>query len=231
VSAPRGLPREPAGARPGDLVVARAWKYDGGAHWVVPGRYLGADRHGDWVFQPRGSLVSRPGHAFLAASDAVCLFPRHGDWVATFYDAGHPRGLRVYVDIATGIGWRALNPAGWEASSIDMDLDVVLYAGGEAYVDDEDEFAAHTLAKQYPEALVEAMRAACADVHAWVAAGAAPFDGIEQLDGTGQLDDTGQLEGTGNPSGTAAAWFAAGRAQARNRTLSPTSPPTIRETP
>lgn len=228
MSAPRGLPRVPAGARPGDLVVARAWKYDGGAHWVVPGRYLGADRHGDWVFQPRGSLVSRPGHAFLAASDAVCLFPRDGEWVATFYDAGHPRGLRVYVDIATGIGWRELNPAGWEASSIDMDLDVVLYAGGEAYVDDEDEFAAHTLAKQYPDALVQAMRAACADVHAWVAAGAAPFDGIGQLD---DIDDVRPEAsgGTGPSRGTAAAWFAAGRAQAH--TLTPTSPPTIRETP
>jgi len=223
VSAPRGLPRAPEGARPGDLVVARAWKYDGGAHWVVPGLYLGADRHGDWVFQPRGSLVSRPGHAFLAASDAVCLFPRDGDWVATFYDAGHPRGLRVYVDIATGIGWRTLSPAGWEASSIDMDLDVVLYAGAGAYVDDEDEFAAHTLAKQYPDALVAAMRAACAEVHARVAAGAAPFDGIEQLD----RPET--FGGTGSPPGTAAGWFAAGRAQ--HHPTPHTTAPTTLETP
>jgi len=198
VSAPRGLPRSPAGARPGDLVVARAWKYDGGAHWVVPGRYLGADRHGDWIFQPRGSLVSRPGHAFLAASDAVCLFPRDGDWVATFYDAGHPRDLRVYVDISTALGWRPLLPAGWEANSIDMDLDVLRYAGGEAYIDDEDEFAAHTAAKQYPGPLVAAMRAACAGIHGRVAAGAPPFDGTEA------------------GGGTAAGWFAAGRAQTKH---------------
>ncbi|GER23517.1 hypothetical protein NCCP1664_20120 [Zafaria cholistanensis] len=231
MSAPRGLPRAPAGARPGDLVVARAWKYDGAAHWVVPGWYLGADRHGDWVFQPRGSLVSRPGHAFLAASDALCLFPRAGDWVATFYDAAHPQGLRVYVDISTGLGWQALRPAGWEASSIDMDLDVVRYAGGGACVEDEDEFAAHAPAKGYPEALVAAMREACAAVHARVAAGEAPFDGIDQLDHPEAPAPPAPPHGPHPARGTAAAWFDAARARTNHPTIPPTAPPTPRETP
>ena len=76
------------------------------------------------------------------------------------------------------------------------------------------------------------MRAACADVHAWVAAGAAPFDGIDQLDGAGQLDRPEASGGTVKPAGTAAAWFAAGRAQSQHHAIpSTTSTPTTLETP
>ena len=194
MSLPGALADGPDGIAPGDLVVARAWKYDGAAHWVVPGRYLGADEHGHWVFQPRGSFVARPGLGFMAASDAVCLFPHAGSWVATFYDDEHPDGCLVYVDISTGLGWRPLLPAGWEANSIDMDLDVVRFAGRPAFVDDEDEFAEHTVTKSYPAGLAADMRAACASVHRAVSAGAAPF------------------------GGTAAGWFAAGRRAAPTTT-------------
>ncbi|MEE1620112.1 DUF402 domain-containing protein [Zafaria sp. J156] len=188
MSIPEGLLPHPEGAVPGDLVAARAWKYDGGAHWVVPGRYLGADRHGDWVFQPAGSFVARPGLAFHAESDAVCLFPRGGDWVATFYDEDHPDGVRLYIDVSTSLGWRPLRPAGWEANSIDMDLDVVDSAERGLYLDDEDEFTEHAGRYGYPEELVRRMRASADSLLDDVGARRAPFD----------QDTAGQ-------------WFAAGR--------------------
>ncbi|WP_372697825.1 DUF402 domain-containing protein [Arthrobacter sp. JSM 101049] len=175
MSLPQGLAASPEGIAEGDFVMARAWKYDGGAHWVVPGRYLGADDHGHWVIQPTGSLVSRPGSAFHAASDAICLFPRHGDWVGTFYDEHHPERLRVYLDVSHNLGWRPLKPVGWEFNSIDMDLDVVGTADGSVLLDDEDEFAEHAQLMAYPPELVERMRSAAADLLARVRDGDEPF--------------------------------------------------------
>ena len=47
VSCPIGLSRTPGQPRLGQLVVARAWKYDGTPHWVVPGYLLGSDEYWD----------------------------------------------------------------------------------------------------------------------------------------------------------------------------------------
>ena len=47
----------------GQLVVARNRKWNGKAHWVVPGRYIGEDRHGWWIFQGTNEFCSRPGAA------------------------------------------------------------------------------------------------------------------------------------------------------------------------
>ncbi|WP_417219071.1 DUF402 domain-containing protein [Arthrobacter sp.] len=175
MSLPRDLVPEPEGITEGDLVIARAWKYDGGAHWVVPGRYLGADRHGHWVIQPQGSLVSRPGAGFAAASDAVCLFPHQGDWVATCYDDSHPAGLRLYIDVSCNLGWQPLKLAGWEFNSIDMDLDVVRSTTRGVYLDDEDEFADHAGSMGYPAELVRRLQGAADDLLARVRTGAEPF--------------------------------------------------------
>ncbi len=181
------LRSEPAGAIPGELVVARAWKYDGGPHWVVPGTYLGADAAGHWIFQPAGAFVARPGAGFYAASDAVCLVPHQGpsgpdatvrtaDWVATFYDAAHPGDFRIYIDVSTGIGWRPLRPTGWEVHSVDMDLDVVRSSTRGVYLDDEDEFAEHRAAYGYPDGLVARMSAAAAELMAAVEGRRGVFD-------------------------------------------------------
>lgn len=175
MSLPQGLAAAPGGIAVGDFVIARAWKYDGGAHWVVPGRYLGADHHGHWVIQPQGSLVSRPGAGFAAESDAVCLFPHQGDWVATCYDETHPGDLRVYIDVSCILGWRPLKPQGWEFNSIDMDLDVVRSTTRGVYLDDEDEFADHALSLGYPEELVQRLQGAADDLLTRVRAGGEPF--------------------------------------------------------
>jgi hypothetical protein len=173
---PANLPRDPAGAVAGDLVVARAWKYDGHPHWVVPGRYLGADEHGHWIYQPAGSLVSRPGHGHWAETDAVCLVPRAGQWLGTFHD-DPAEDFRVYLDLSTQIGWRELPRGGWEANSVDMDLDVIDSRSRGIYLDDEDEFEEHASLMGYPHELVRAIRSEAEALLGALGAAHAPFDG------------------------------------------------------
>jgi len=163
--------------RPGDLVVARNRKFNGFAHWVVPGRYLGSDSNGHWVFQGTGEFISRPGAALYTASDAVLLIPHQGDWVATFYDGAHPDGVELYIDLATEPSWRRIRPGVVEFHLVDMDLDVIRTRDRGVYVDDEDEFARHRLEMNYPPALCSRMEAACASLAAAVADRQAPFDG------------------------------------------------------
>lgn len=171
--------RIPAGLEPGQLVVARNRKWNGKAHWVVPGSYLGEDHHGWWIFQGTNQFCSRPGAAFYAESDAVLLIPRSGDWVATFYDDAHPNGVRVYVDLAVAHEWSTIRPGVTEFHMIDMDLDVVLTADRGVYIDDEDEFAEHRLAMNYPAQLVESLQSAADQLYQAVKAQQAPFDGTD----------------------------------------------------
>lgn len=162
---------------PGDLVVARNRKYDGSAHWVVPGQYLGSDKHGHWVFQGTHEFISRPGAALYTGSDAVMLIPHAGEWVATFHDEAHPSGVELYIDLATELAWQRIRPHVIEFHMIDMDLDVVRTARRGLYVDDEDEFAEHRVKYSYPAELCARIESACKDLMAAVAARHAPFDG------------------------------------------------------
>ncbi|MFC0580890.1 DUF402 domain-containing protein [Micrococcoides hystricis] len=159
----------------GDMIVARAWKYDGRPHWVVPGTYLGSDEHGYWVYQGRGCFVSRPGVGFYAGNDAVSLFPYSGDYIATCYGKGRGRS-RIYVDISTALRADPIRPTGFDFHSIDMDLDVILTQSGEVLIDDEDEFVEHTHQMGYPATLVEQTQQTCQQVHRDIAARHAPFD-------------------------------------------------------
>lgn len=144
-------------------------------HWEFDARFLGSDRHGDWIAIPAGTRMSRPGASYVAPTDQVGLAPPPGPeaergWLATFHDVGGP--LRVYVDITT--------PPAWDGAvlrAVDLDLDVLCGHSGRAWVDDEDEFAEHRLSLGYPEELVAAALASCERVHAQVAAAAPPYDG------------------------------------------------------
>lgn len=161
----------------GDLVVARNRKYDGGAHWVVPGRYLGADESGHWIFQGTHEFISRPGAALYTESDAILLIPHTGDWVATFYDETHPFGVELYIDLASELSWKRIREHVIEFHMIDMDLDVIRTAQDGLFVDDRDEFVEHAAAMSYPQALMEHTENTCAALVESVAAGQAPFDG------------------------------------------------------
>ncbi|MEA5454286.1 DUF402 domain-containing protein [Sinomonas sp. JGH33] len=172
------LPRE------GELVVARNRKWDGSAHWVVPGFHLGDDEHGAWIYQGRGEFISRPGVALHTLSDAVLLVPREGKFAATFYDDENPGEFRVYVDLAWDLSWRRIRPSSAERKGavefhmIDMDLDVIRSATRGVFVDDEDEFEEHRTSMAYPPWLVSAVREECARLYDAVRRGAGPFDGV-----------------------------------------------------
>lgn len=159
---------------PGTPVRVRASKWDGRPHWEFDGVWLGADEHGEWVGFPSGTSFARPGHAFTASWESVALFPRAG-WAAGF-NARHPLGLGIYVDLATVPEWRA-DASGWTVSYVDLDLDVVERAGAPAFIDDEDEFAEHTVSLGYPAELVARVRADAAVVLEAVQQRQAPFDG------------------------------------------------------
>ncbi|UYQ76311.1 YgaC family protein [Glutamicibacter sp. JL.03c] len=156
---PVDLPRNPEDISVGALVVARAWKYNGLPHWVVPGFYLGSDQYGHWLHQPAGSLVARPGAAHLARTNALCLIPLEGSWVATLY-ADPADDFDVYIDLSLGVGWRPLQQGGWEVNSVDLDLDVIRSRSRGTFLDDEDEFAEHGVSMGYPEELKAEIRAA-----------------------------------------------------------------------
>ncbi|MBV9830741.1 MAG: DUF402 domain-containing protein [Marmoricola sp.] len=133
---------------------------------------LGVDAHGTWIGITRGTLLASPTRAFHATADHVTLVPHDAWWLATFYGADPRRPFDVYVDIAT--------PAVWHGDglvrAVDLDLDVIRGTTGRVWVDDEDEFAAHRVARAYPDDVVEAALASCQQVLADVTAAAAPFD-------------------------------------------------------
>jgi len=159
---------------PGDPVRVRATKWLEQPHWEFDGVWLGADAHGDWVGFPAGTAFARPGHGFTATWQSVSLFPRAG-WAAAFNE-GHPRGLGIYVDLATVPEWRA-DAAGATVSYVDLDLDVVERAGAPAFIDDEDEFAEHAVAFGYPAELMAQVRADADAVLRAVQRHEPPFDG------------------------------------------------------
>lgn len=166
-----------ANAQQGELIVARNRKFDGTAHWVVPGKYLGEDSFGHWIFQGTGEFISRPGAALHTVSDAILLVPHTGEWVATFYDAAHPDGVSLYIDLATDFHWKRIRSGLVEFHMIDMDLDVIRSREHGLYVDDEDEFDQHSEQMNYPAKLRQKLRVECAALVDSVAAGLAPFDG------------------------------------------------------
>lgn len=165
----------------GELVVARNHKYDGTAHWVVPGRYLGSDDAGHWVFQGTHEFISRPGAAGYTQSDAVLLIPHRGDYVATFFDAAHPGGVEVYVDLAIDAQWRRIGPNTVEFHVVDMDLDVIRAQDRGLYVDDRDEFDQHRITMNYPPDLCTRMERAADALMEAVAARQPPFEGRDTV--------------------------------------------------
>ena len=81
----------------------------------------------------------------------------------------------MYVDITA--------PARWDGSvlrAVDLDLDVVRGETGRVWVDDEDEFAEHRVAWDYPASLVELATSTCAWVKAALTARESPFDGVHE---------------------------------------------------
>jgi uncharacterized protein len=173
---------------PGTLVGCRMRKWDGTPHWRFDARYLGQDDHGVWLGYPTGTRFSRPGRDYRTCHPGVVLFG-DGGWVADLY-RDNPRDVLLYIDLATVPEWRAVPDGGgrrpaFEVSAVDMDLDVLaLRPGserareqGDFFIDDEDEFAEHTVRYGYPASVVARVRADADALLATVSAGEPPYDG------------------------------------------------------
>ena len=154
-------------------------KWGGGRHWEYDAYVLGTDRHGTWLGAPRGTTVARPGVRFVSTYEYVSLVPDAG-FVVAFYSDSPDAPVELYVDIATSPRWD-----GAVVRAVDLDLDVLAQepgskqasARGESFIDDEDEFAEHTVQYGYPPSVVAQVRADADRLLAAVRAGEAPYDG------------------------------------------------------
>ncbi|MFI9485488.1 hypothetical protein ACIG47_03775 [Promicromonospora sp. NPDC052451] len=172
---------------PGTLVGSRMRKWDGGDHWRFDARYLGRDEHGTWLGYRPGTYFSRPGLAYHAKSPGLVVFGPVG-WVAELH-RGHPRGTLLYIDLTTVPEWHAVPDADggpeFVVTAADMDLDVIARTPGsrdarrygETYIDDEDEFAEHSVRYGYPPSVIERVRSDADALLAAVRAGEPPYDG------------------------------------------------------
>ena len=153
-------------------------KYDGREHWQEHYFLLGVDEIGTWLGMRAGTPFARPGVDVTARTDTVRLLPHQALWAAC-YNAPDPTGQlrsRTYVDITTPVSWTRTNE-GFRATLADIDLDVIELFTGEVFIDDEDEFEAHTVALSYPPELVDATRRTADEVFAAVCDHRPPFDG------------------------------------------------------
>jgi protein associated with RNAse G/E len=144
-------------------------KWDESPHWVHECIFLGSDAWGDWLGQLPGWASSRPGRDFDVRHPNVTLMAASGDWVYT--SNAFPHRTRVYIDIATEVGWEGGEPVG-----IDMDLDVVEHEDRGVFIDDRDEWDEHRAELGYPVELVDRLEALALDLERRVAASEPPFD-------------------------------------------------------
>ncbi|GAA3940466.1 hypothetical protein [Microbacterium soli] len=173
---------------PGTLMIFRWRKWDGSPHWANEEVYLGSDRWGDWLGQPSGWRSVRPGREFIAVSPDVTLIPHadaaHGADHAVTVHRDHPKGMRVYIDLAWNVRWTDGGTdaaTGWPvlATGIDMDLDVVRVAGERGtWVDDRDEWAEHSIRYGYPPETVAHLESLAVDLERRVRAQVPPFDDV-----------------------------------------------------
>lgn len=186
--ADQGLPSL-SPTEPGTPVLVRYRKWDGTRHWSFDGLYLGADEHGPWVGFRAGTRFARPGASYRSTGPGVGFFGDVG-WTPVLY-RGHPHGMRSYSDLTTVPRWRrlpggALAPrarARFEVTAVDLDLDVIAFEPdaaeprGQYFIDDEDEFAEHTVRYGYPPEVVARVRADADALLAVVRAEEPPYDG------------------------------------------------------
>lgn len=170
----------------GEPVRVEFSKWDGGPHWAYSGSYLGADRHGDWIGHPAGTLMARPGRSFIDTAAWLTLVPANGAaWLGTFNTPEHHLG--IYIDLTTPPTWHD-----GKLEMIDMDLDVVVPRDDrEPFIDDQDEFAEHTIAYGYPDDVVALIQTTATELLAAVIDRRPPFDGTAEH----WLDELARISG------------------------------------
>ncbi len=168
----------------GEPVRVRFRKWDGSPHWRTTMSYLGADEHGHWLGNHPGTEVTRPGAAYRGTAMTVKLIPHVGWFLANLNQP--PVRVTAYIDI-TSTPEFGRDEEGWLLGAVDLDLDVVRTADGRVWIDDEDEFAEHSVRYGYPAEVIARARATADQVLDAVRTGAEPYGTvwqhwIEQLD-------------------------------------------------
>ncbi|MGW1529937.1 DUF402 domain-containing protein [Streptomyces sp. NPDC002159] len=154
----------------GNSVLVDIRKYDGSlsAQWTAA--QLGEDEHGVWLGTAQGVPVSSATGGWTSRFRYVMLVPRGEWWTATF--CADP-GPEMYCDVCTVPEWNADRAV---LRTVDLDLDVVRFRGGEARIQDEDEFDEHRVRYGYPDNVIDKARQTCE----WLMeAGRRHGDGIE----------------------------------------------------
>ena len=129
-------------------------KWPARMHYCTTMTLLGTDSAGLWAGSRRGAAVSRgDGATGTFPTDAVTLFPPDRAWSARWYAqptaSGRPARFRFYLDITTR---PTLNDT--HISLVDLDLDLALTWNDDVVLLDEEEFAHHRTAFNYPDPLV-----------------------------------------------------------------------------
>ncbi|MGW6858380.1 DUF402 domain-containing protein [Streptomyces xanthophaeus] len=142
-------------AKEGISVLVDVRKYDGSlsARWTAV--RLGEDQHGVWLGTEQGVPVNSSTGEEPSRFAHVMLVPRGQWWTATF--CADP-GPEVYCDVCTVPDW---NTDGTVLHTVDLDLDVVRPRGGDAHIEDEDQFAERRMRYGYPDSVVDAARQTC----------------------------------------------------------------------
>lgn len=152
------LTRLPA---PGTPIRIAMRKWDESPHWTSGegAVYLGEDEYGWWYAQGQGVEYTRPGRTLVVPDLQIGCFARDRWHAALLHTVNDGHVYRVYVDVTSPPQWR-LGPDGIrELTAIDLDLDVVEFFDGRIALEDEDEFAEHTVELGYPEHVVATARA------------------------------------------------------------------------
>jgi len=128
-------------------------------HWEFDTTRLGQDEYGVWLGIALGCVAVSPTASFTWDRVGAMIIPDGEPWTAQFMASASAPTLsdyRLYVDIVT--------PPLWDGDTVrlvDLDLDVVVGADGSVAVADEDEFAEHSAAWNYPPDIVSLAERSC----------------------------------------------------------------------
>ena len=130
-------------------------KWDGSQHRQTTMVYLGSDEYGRWLAIPTGIDARLPGSPSVNRAAHVMLVPDDRCFLAHFNAAPSQNAICADVTTAPEFGH---DGNGWVVAAADMDLDVVRRRDGRIWIEDEDEFAEHTVSYGYPADVVATTR-------------------------------------------------------------------------
>lgn len=138
-------------------ITLQAQKYDRAPHMEWPATLVGQSPSRIVCYAGPETIVTHhsKGLQFVLGRHALCVY-EPDVWFNTMFDYDdHGDLLEVYCNVALPYAFEA-DLLTW----VDLDLDVVLTPGSDAFVADEDEFVEHARHFGYPETVVANARAA-----------------------------------------------------------------------